>query len=219
MSDIYTFEEKWEVYDKAGNLIETVESVLPLYNESITEDISLKPVFTSTTRQYTLQFYTYNPETKKVDKPMGEAMTVDWGTKLTDILPNEIPWKPEDSTYGLKEANNFVGYGLTQKTTTPVKSDYEVSNNQEFYAIFEKISDISAIVHPEWFDYIPYTYTQDNAYISYPDVVPEPKIHNVEGYAIIPKDGLTLQGKITIPAMHNEKPVIAIGNHFAEGNE
>lgn len=219
MSDIYTFEKQWEVYDKAGNLIETIESELPLYNESITEDIFLKPVFTSTIRQYTLQFYTYNPETKKVDKPMGEAITADWGTPLADILPNEIPWKPEDSTYGLKEANNFVGYGLTQKTTTPVKSDYEVSNNQEFYAIFEKISDISAIVHPEWFDYIPYTYTQDNAYISYPDVVPEPKIHNVEGYAIIPKDGLILQGKITIPAMYNEKPVIAIGNHFAKGSE
>ena len=215
MSADFTFEKQWEIYDKDNNLITTINSELPIYSESIEDDISLKPVFTSKTRQYTLQFYTYNPETKKVDKPMGAEIVVDYGTPLADVLPKEIPWKPEESNYGLKEANNFVGYGLTQKTTTPVKNDYTVSNNQEFYAIFERLSDISAVVHPEWFDYIPYTYIRDNEYSSYSDIIPSPKIHNVEGYAVVPKAGLILQGKITIPAMHDNKPVIAIGNNFA----
>ena len=123
---------------------------------------------------------------------MGSAITADWGTPLSNILPKEIPWKPEDNTYGLKEANNFIGFGLTQKAVTPVKNDYVVNNDQDFYAIFEKVSDISTIVHEDWFDYIKYEYNQDNAYINYPNIIPEQKVEKTVGYAIIPKKQMVL---------------------------
>ena len=38
---------------------------------------------------------------------------------------------------------------------------YTLTNNQNFYAVFEFVNDIREIVHPEWFEYISDEYKQD----------------------------------------------------------
>jgi hypothetical protein len=171
---------------------------LPIYTEIINKDIIIKPVFKEQIRQYELMFYTYNPATNKVDLPMmNEPLKVNWGTLLTEVLPKNIPYKPEDASYALKEANNFIGYGLIPRATTPVAADYTVNNNQDFYAIFERVSDISKIVHPEYFDFYYYDYTKDT---SYTEDGSDPSFGNKAGVSISPKEGIILQGKITIPS-------------------
>lgn len=215
-SATYKFENKWEIYDKDNNLIVDengqpiyIEATIPLYNVNITEDIYLKPVFTESIRTYTVRFYDYNPETKKIDKLLEEKI-VPWGSKLPEIIPSMIPYKPDEPSYDLKETNNFIGYGLTTQSITPVANDYTVSNEQNFYAIFEKAEDVSTIVHKDWFTFTEGVYQYDEFYSQY---APKPSVGTVTGYAITPKIGL--RGKITIPAEYNGKPVIKINNYFA----
>jgi hypothetical protein len=90
-----------------------------------------------------------------------ESKTVNYGTLLSTIIPTTIPYKPEAATYDLKEANNFIGYGLTSQAITPVSEEYVVGSNQDLYAIFEKVEDITQVIHYDWFNYVPYTYDQD----------------------------------------------------------
>ena len=223
VSAVYTFENKWEVFN-GETKIATIEGKEPVYTGKITEDISIKPVFTESVRQYNIKFYTYNLATDKVDSILLDT-TVDYGTLLSTQIPNSIPYKPEPDNYGLKEANNFIGYGLTPQAITPVASDYVVSNDQNFYAIFEKVEDITQVVHHDWFDYIPYDYEQDQFILQnnpdlpndiFPDGKPLGKIH---GYSI--KMNRALKGKITIPSFHpiDGLPIISLGQDFALGQD
>lgn len=220
----YVFENKWEVYDENGQ-IDTINGQQPIYAKAINKDIIIKPVFKEQIRQYELMFYTYNPDTNKVDLPMlAQPLKVNWGTLLTDVLPKEIPYKPEDASYGLKEANNFIGYGLVPRATTPAAADYTVNNNQDFYAIFERVPDITKVVHPEYFDFHYYQYSADT---SYTEDGSDPSFGNKIGVSVSPKAGVTLQGKITIPSYTttyirgeqtvtgDKMPVLAIADYFA----
>lgn len=216
----FVFENKWEVYDGQGNKIGDITGSNPIYSEVIDEDIYIKPIFTSNIRKYTLQFYTYNTETQKVDKPYGDAIIAEYGTLLADIMPNEVPWKPEDDSYKMKEANNFIGYGLTPQSLTPVSLETIVANDQNFYAIFERVPDVSNIIHSDWFIYEQYSYEREDndSFSKYPEVLPDNKLGKIEGYAIKPSK--KLNGKITIPSQHPEdkKPIVAISTEFASGD-
>ena len=223
VSAVYTFENKWEVYDKDGKIDEIIGAD-PIYKTNVNKDIFLKPIFTEKVRQYTINFYTYNLVTDKVDSLI-ESKTVDYGTLLSTIIPTNIPYKPEAVTYGLKEANNFIGYGLTPQAVTPVSGEYEVGSNQDLYAIFEKVEDITQVIHYDWFNYVPYTYDQDywiqQNYSDYPiDIFPEGKpLNKIEGYYIEPNR--VIKGKITIPSFHpvDKKPIVSIGQNFAIGED
>lgn len=217
----YAFEKQWEVLDSAtGSPLKDdndqaiiINSAMPIYTGAITQDITLKPVFSESIRTYTLTFYDYNIVSGKVDKVI-ESKPVQWGTKLKDALPVTIPWKPDGADYTLKQTNDFIGYGLTAKAITPViPAEYTVSNNQEFFAIFKKIDDVTKVVHPEWFDVYDAFYTVNS---TYPNYLPEGSSSEViSGVAIIPK--ANLRGKITIPATWGEEkiPIIKIGAKFA----
>ena len=132
-------------------------------------------------------------------------------------MPTDIPWKPDGSDYTLKQTNDFIGYGLTAKAITPVvPADYTVSNNQEFFAIFKKVDDITKVVHPEWFQVYEASYTINETYSDY---LPEgSSAEVVYGLAIAPK--VNLRGKITIPSTWGAEktPIIKIGAKFATDN-
>ena len=84
VSAVYTFENKWEVYDKDGKIDEIIGAD-PIYKTNVNKDIFLKPIFTEKVRQYTINFYTYNLVTDKVDSLI-ESKTVDYGTLLSTIF-------------------------------------------------------------------------------------------------------------------------------------
>ncbi len=173
---------------------------LPHYT-NITTNVILVPQFISQPRFYEVKFYGTN-----LNEPF-YTNTFQFGTSYAELQPNEIPYK-EYSGSSITAAWDFKGYSLVQGASNLVPEAYTLTNDQNFYAVFEFVNDIREIVHPEWFEYTKEQYTQDLNY-SY---VPEP-LPAITGYCITPK--LSLKGKITLPAIYNGLPVIKVASNFA----
>ena len=176
------------------------------YYEDVTEDIVIIPQFTQEDRYYTISFYGVDSTT-----PF-ETKSCKYGSTWQQIQPSSIPYKEPPA--GLYEVWDFKGYALIAGSSSAVPSNYTVTNNQSFYAIFELASDVRNIVHEEWFDFADYTYEYDN---TYPDYAPTPLVGKVIGYSIKPK--FALRGKVTIPSFYNGKPVISLKNDFGTDSD
>ena len=176
------------------------KDLLPYYN-NITTDVILIPQFHSTIRTYEVKFYGTD-----LENPFYTGI-YNYGTPYQDLQPNEIPYREYSGT-NLTAAYDFKGYSLIQGASNLVPSAYTLTNNQNFYAVFEFVDDIRKVVHPEWFQFGDETYRQDLNYDYVINPLPE-----IKGYNISPK--VKLKGKITLPAMYNNKPVIKIASQFA----
>ena len=234
----YTFTKRWKKYrslDMTGES-EILDSEMP-YLENIDSDVVLMPEFKEELRQYTVKFFS-NIVNDSLDITNPTVTKVyPFGTMLKDIAPKEIPYKENPSSFSLYEAYDFKGYSLINGSLVIAPSTYSLSNDQSFYAVFEKENDIRNIVHEDWFDFTQTSYDRDNTYSSdeyaayFPnqnDRVPYPSKLNVGGCSISIKQGLILQGKVTLPAIgtyinKNGKketgPVIAIKEHFGDGQK
>lgn len=190
---IYTFQDKWKVYDTNGNHINTITGAIPSYTETIDNDIVFVPDFKEDTRFYTLSFYDSNIATT----PFAVVNQAEYGHLISEYLPSIIPYK-DSSMLSLKEAYDFQGYGLIKTATTPVATNATVTNDQNFYAIFKLITDISTVVHTDWFEYDTIGPTNVVDGIQIPG-----------GIQVRPLK--TLKGKITIPAQYNNQPIVSIG--------
>lgn len=184
-SHTYTFEGNWEVIIN-NEVVETISNSDFGSYGNIINDVIFKPIFIEQDHYYTITIL-------DGDKTELLKASFKYGSTLADIEKelNKIPYK-DDSKLALIETYSFKGYGLLETSTTPITEDYIVSNDQVLYSIFEKVDDIHTIIHPEW-----YTYSLAN-------------YKGIECYAIAPSTK-TLKGKITIPAMHNNLPVLYIG--------
>lgn len=176
---------------------------LPYYS-NIAADVTLVPQFVSQPRYYEVKFYGTDLATPFYTE------TFQFGTPYAELQPNEIPYKDYNGS-SITAAWDFKGYSLVAGASNLVPEAYTLNNNQNFYAVFEFVNDIREIVHPEWFEYVLDSYTQD---VSYP-YVPNP-LPVIKGYCISPK--LNLKGKITLPATYNGLPVIKVASHFASAS-
>ena len=207
---IYSFNGEWEIH-KDNQEIEIFDAsalpnYYPLLDEAINENIILIPHFVEEERTYLIKF---------LDSDGSELVPpayYPYKTKLTDIENNLsiIPYK-DDSLLARTATYNFIGWGLTKNATIPL-SKYEIANDQTFYPIFELVNDMRTIIHPEWFDYVNYTYEDGNGYGSDPNFKP------IQGVMISPKK--SLRGKITIPSTYTDEygrvlPVVAIAQNFS----
>ena len=205
-AETFTFEGVWHMYlnnDLTSEPIEINKSdtdKLPYYT-NITTNVILVPQFKSEPRFYEVKFYGTN-----LTEPF-YTKTFQFGTPYAELQPKEIPYK-EYSGSSLTAAWDFKGYSLVQGASNLVPESYTLTNNQNFYAVFEFVNDIREIVHPEWFEYTFDPYTQDQSYSYAPNPLPI-----IKGYRIIPK--LSLKGKITLPATYNGLPIVRIGTDFA----
>lgn len=211
----YTFTGQWEVYKTEGmefiELLDERDDKMPYYYgpnySGITYDITMRPKFIAIDREYELKFFgtdLLNPFYTTTQK---------YGTPFTEVLPTEIPYK-EYNGDNLKSDYNFVGYSLIQGSVNTVPDSYTVQNAQSFYAVFEFVTDISTIVHPEWFEYVLTPYTWDKSY-SENNIIPKEDeylqyLDGTSSYMVYPK--VSLRGKVTIPASYNGKPVVALGD-------
>lgn len=191
----YKFTNTWEIYNTEGNKIDTISGATPLYSKKITSDIILKPIFEGNTRYYTLHFY----DSDEATSPFVTIDKAQYGHALSEYLPNSIPYK-DSSKLSLKEAYDFQGYGLIKGATTPVAETTTITNNQNYYAIFKLVEDISTVVHLDWFKFS----TKTSA-----DLGTLPDGTLIEGgLQVTPKK--ELKGKITIPAEYNSQKVVSI---------
>ena len=190
------------------------------WDETITENIYDYTYYAIyTVHKYVMTFYQGDGEEPvKIEVPYNQKLTT----------PNTIPYK-DDSTLGLYEAYNFIGYSTVENSTEIMNITSMVAiSDRNFYAVFKKVNDIRDIIHPEWFEYADTSWNSDSQFIeidnyfsNVTDRVPQPPITStIYGCAIRPKTGLTLQGKITLPneatyinskGQQVTKPVIAIG--------
>lgn len=198
------------------------------WTATITEDVYDYTYYAIyTVHEYEMTFYQGDGEEPiKIKVPYNKNLTT----------PNTIPYK-DDSALGLYEAYNFVGYSTIENSTEVMDITSMVAiSDRNFYAVFKKVDDIRDIVHPEWFQYADVSWNTDASFIAdtqwfkeVTDRVPQPPITStVYGCSIKPKEGLILQGKITLPNeatyVNNDgktvtKQVIAIEQNFADENQ
>lgn len=113
-----------------------------------------------------------------------DVITLPYGSVAEE--PSAIPYK-DSSSLPLLEAYDFTGWSMSETSSKLVNiSDFVVSSNLTFYAVFNKISNIREVIHEEWFNY---NSTSD-------------------GYIIFPK--INLSGKITLPATYKGQPIKSI---------
>ena len=204
VSTVYTFSNKWFVYDIAtGDKIDEIDGELPLYNHQLTADIKIAPIFAETVREYTITFMNDNEIIAQDDYP--------YNTLISSILPKTSPRK-DDNDLDVYETYAFLGYALTKTAKIPLNftNDFIVNNDITYYAIFSDAIDTgdSRNVHYDNFVFNATSYTdQGNEDFSI-----------AEGYMVSPADDVVLVGKITLPAYYNNKPVISVGD-FRGQNE
>ena len=144
-----------------------------------------------------------------------ETQYIPWGTCAT--LPADIPWK-DDSGLDIDKTYKFLGYSTDKLALEaidlnnfPIYRDYSNAYNSGLYAIFDSTPiSVYENTHPEYF-----SASEANVDTANYDAVTRTNYgdaqntsYNLDGIAIT----LTkkVQGKLTIPATFNGKPVTAI---------
>lgn len=191
----YVFEKKWIIKDDNGNEIATLDNMEePMYTGKITQNLHFYPQFNNQLRHYNIEIKSKDPITKQVTSFGTQRKP--FGTPLSEVVDGILPWA--DSS-GLDDfaAYDFKGYGLIEDGTTPVSSNYVVTGDAVLWAVFKQEDDIRTITHPEWFEFVEYTYTYDS---QKPPGANVSLYGNVPGLKIRPKNNLVLRGKIVIPA-------------------
>ena len=126
----------------------------------------------------------------------------------------EVPATMPTKTYTAEEeaANIYGGYSFKHYALSPnsassvTLSSYPITAHTDFYAVFTKIDNLKTYINYDYFDFIEYNYTEDKTLGD--------SSYNKSGYKVVPKQGLILSGKITIPAMYNNKNVVAIDRFY-----
>lgn len=132
------------------------------------------------------------------------SFQINYGENLK--VPDTIPYRPEEADMGLYETWDFVGYSLTNGGDKLDNIEDMIStSDMTFYAKYRKLNDVRTIVHPEWFNVI-----TTNAIVEGYSGTPSAGKIVAKGCEISPKLGLV--GKITIPRMINDIPVVRLSN-------
>jgi hypothetical protein len=183
-------------------------------------DLHIYPTFTKTTRQYPVTVKMKDPQTQEVTVLVPQQ-NYDYGTEIGDIIPANLVPYVDSSNLGLYEAYDFKGYGPSERSTVPLPENTEITGETVLWAIFRLENDIRKVVHPEWFEEVE-TYNNQSTISSFSNIPlkffpdgKKPSRPLDDGITIRIKTGLTLHGKITIPAKINDKFVYAIDGNFA----
>ena len=126
--------------------IEIVKSNISLidYSTTITQNISIKPYFTSEIQVYTAtfitNFVTYYQNTKTIVEPL--VVSARYGTNIYDLFNENskyIPYKLQDEPNGdnLYKTNIFTGWNYYEDDN-PLSVDTILDDNRVFYPCFEE---------------------------------------------------------------------------------
>ena len=146
-----------------------------------------------TIHEYTLSFFNHD------GSELLDTIKIPYGQKA--VAPTLIPYR-DDSQLSLFQSYDFQGYSLAVNGSKIDVSTVTVSSDEEFYANFKLIEDIRTTVHPEWFKFTPYTYSE-GAYIT-------GSTYSISGYVVEP--AVALQGKVVIPRSYKNQPVVALAS-------
>lgn len=149
---------------------------------------------------YTIHSYEITFKNTDANQTVLATMVVPYGEYLQE--PIFIPTLNE-SGLDLTSCYSFKGYARSATATDTVNiSRIKSVENMTFYAIYEEAS-VYDNVNEDYFEFVPYNYSESELLAFGGDVS-----YNLEGYAVLIKRELS--GKVTIPATHENTPVIAI---------
>lgn len=208
-AETFTFANKWQTKDGV-----VIDKEIPIPDFAITSDITIKPIFNSAPRYYSVIFKNYNDE---IIADFSGDNKVPYGTKLLETCyPTNITPIKSLSSDGLYQAWRFLGYSTNRNASQAMRftDDAIVDNDMTYYAIYSLINDVrTKATDNKYFIFTEYNYTMNG--------------ENLSGYSISPNPKLLPNGKITIPANYNGKPVLRLGSFvnasdithvFFEGN-
>ena len=214
-ANTFTFLKTWVVKDDEGTVLQTVDATstdgYPI-NLTITDkNIHLHPNFEIKTRSYQIQVKVKHPKTNEITSLLDSEF--DYDTPLETILQQieTIPYA-DSSDLKLEQVYDFIGYSLSEGSSTKVSESFKVNGKVTLWAIFKLEENVRKVIHPEWFNIrsAEYTYTVDTQF------------KGAKGVELSPRY-LDLKGKITIPAEieFNGKmePVIKITGFGATTND
>jgi hypothetical protein len=200
-SHTYTFNGKWIIESESYESELVDEMYWPVISglTPVNNMVTLIPDFTSALRKYVLEFRNNYDETFK------HHYEVEYGSKIKDYLPNEIPYK-SDKHLPLTETYAHIGYGLREDSEPTIFTDDDIIiNNKIYYAIFEQ-KNVYDNIHVEYFEGV-----EGNYGVYENNFVPLDTEYAINrGIYIKPKQDLKLRGKITIPKTFQHLPVIGI---------
>lgn len=208
-AETFTFANKWQTKDGV-----IIDKEVPIPDFVITADITIEPIFNSAPRYYSVIFKNYNDE---IIADFSGDNKVPYGTKLLETCyPTNITPIKSLSSDGLYQAWRFLGYSTNRNASQAMRftDDAIVDNDMTYYAVYSLINDVrTKATDNKYFIFTEYNYTMNG--------------ENLSGYSVIPNSKLLPNGKITIPASYNGKPVLRLGSFvsasdithvFFEGN-
>ena len=184
-STTFNFTNTWEVYNKEGTLLETIDSEEPTF-ENVEEDLIFKPIFEGSVRKYEVKFYNgdvlLNPS----------QYIVEYGTLAKDCIPSMIPYRSDDGLPA-EQTNGFVGYSFNSEKKSLLSDNFIITDNYNFYAWFETKSVYDNVLDSKYYQLTGVT----------------------NGYMISKKTGIDYIGKITLPIVNPENglPILGVSNN------
>ena len=202
----------------------------PRYCEVTEDQISSAPIYTNeqiealtfSEEQSSYVFYAvftytlYNFNFVNSDDSVIITLQIKYGDKLRD--PGLLPVSPQESSLSETQRYKFIGWVdnkedcypdaaelVTLVELTGITSRVQI-NNKNFYACYvvedclTNLTDVEKYFKLEISDFI------------YGD-------ESISGYAIVPKPGMKLAGKITLPTTYNGRPVVSIGGFSGEAGK
>ena len=128
-----------------------------------------------------------------------DTKEIPYDTQL--IVPSFIPWQ-DDSMLSLKQTYDFQGWSLSKTGKIIEPSNYTITSDENLFAIFKLVEDVTKIVHYEWFNFqLNEVYEANTGVRGHTQVI--------KGYLCQPK--VSLKGKVTIPRKYNGQDVIRVG--------
>ena len=184
----YTFKNSWVIKNATtGATEETVSGEYPYSTIGIMTNVRIVPDFNKELRSFVVTFNNNGEEIKSGTYP--------YGTKIINILPLEIPYQ-DDSGLSLYQTYRFSGYAIGTNAT-PVTdqqmASIELRDDMIFNARFEPVSVYDNVLDNKYLYF--YEYTSSTG---------------IPGYSIALNPTYKLSGKITLPTMKDNKPIVAI---------
>lgn len=211
----------WSTTADGANMLGTQDESTGFYSMTDSEWNAYKATLLDT-QKFDYIFYaifkahTYQIDFCTYDNAGGETIVltenVVAGSYLT--VPAIIPLSPIEKSLSLTQRHRFLGW-VKDKSNCYVSSEAAVKRflldltkirsekeDRKFYACY-----VAESVYDHTDDDL-FEFTED--YVWKPTEFTELAGQTYSGCLVKPKDGVTLAGKITIPAMHNKQPVIAM---------
>ena len=169
-------------------------------NYTVTQNIVIIPEYSENLNSYNIKFY-------NGDGSLMEEKIVEYGVEIKEVYPSNVfPYKLEENneTFNLYEGYNFIGYGFSNKDTTPIDGKTPITSNNNYYALFNKVQDLRKVT-PHYEDFFIF------------EEINSPDGSGEKGYKLSPKYK-EMYGKIVIPTTYSNKKIVSIVGFSEKGS-